>query len=250
MRGLEIFRKHFISFENCYVVIGGTACTILLDKAGGEFRATKDVDMVLIVENINEVFAKKFWEFIKDGQYRKNYSSQGKANFYRFEDPENDLYPAMIELFTRSPANLSIVLGSHLLPLHLADDISSLSAILLNDDYYNFLLEGKKVVDGMSILDEYHLIPFKAKAWCELTDRQNEGEIGLSKHIKKHKKDIANLLTLVIANKTVELKGIVLVDMIRFEKEMRKEELTEKTTGIKNMTIELYCSQLRTIYCL
>jgi hypothetical protein len=160
MRGLEIFRRHFIGFESCYVVIGGTACTILLDKAGGEFRATKDVDMVLIVENINEVFSKKFWEFIKNGQYRKNYVGQEKANFYRFEDPEDDSYPAMIELFTRIPLGVKLVPSSHLLPLHLADDISSLSAILLNDDYYNFLLDGKKVVDGVSILDEYHLIPF------------------------------------------------------------------------------------------
>ncbi|KAF0222982.1 MAG: hypothetical protein FD179_1818, partial [Erysipelotrichaceae bacterium] len=47
-----------------------------------------------------------------------------------------------------------------------------------------------------------------------------------------------------------ELKGIVLEDMIRFEKEMRREELTEETIGIKNMTTELYCSQLRTIYLL
>ena len=97
-------------------------------------------------------------------------------------------------------------------------------------------------------MDEYHLIPFKAKAWCELTDRQNAGEEGLSKHIKKHKKDIAVLLSLVILGKTINLNGMVLQDMIRFEKEMQKEDINEKTTGIRNMSTQLYCSQLKAIY--
>ncbi len=184
MRGLELFREHFFGFEHCYVVIGGTACTILFEKAGGDFRATKDIDMVLIVEHISEEFGKKFWEFIKKGQYKTTFG-QEKAHFYRFENPENTQYPYMIELFSRSSLNFDIGHRGHLLPLHIADDISSLSAILLSDDYYNFLLEGKNIVDGISILDEYHLIPFKAKAYCELSDRQNKGEMGLSKHIKK-----------------------------------------------------------------
>lgn len=57
-----------------------------------------------------------------------------------------------------------------MIPLHISDEISSLSAILLNDDYYQFMIQGKRVIDGISVLDEKCLIPFKAKAWCELID--------------------------------------------------------------------------------
>ena len=154
----------------------------------------------------------------------------------------------MIELFSRAPVEFEINSGSHLIPLHIDDDISSLSAILLNDDYYNFLQTGKKMIDGISVLDEFHMIPFKAKAWCELTDRQSMGEEGLSKHIKKHKKDIATLLTLVTKNRKITLDGMVLRDMIRFKDQMESEELTEQTTGIKNMTTQSFCLQLKDIF--
>ena len=52
------------------------------------------------------------------------------------------------------------------------EDISSLSAILLDDDYYEFLKQGKVTVDGVTVLDAAYLIPFKAKAWMDLTDRK------------------------------------------------------------------------------
>lgn len=248
MRGVDIFREHFIGFEHFYVIIGGTACTLLLNEMGGDFRATKDFDIVLLVENIGKEFAEKFWKFIENGHYQNRFMSQTKGKFYRFEKPKNDQYPFMIELFSRAPVEYEIVSGSHLIPLHIDDDISSLSAILLNDDYYKFLQGGKKMIDGISLLDEFHLIPFKAKAWCELTDRQLTGEEGLGKHIKKHKKDIAVLLTLITTVKRVTLDGMVLKDMIRFENEMKSEELTELTTGIKNMTTQSFCLQLKDIY--
>ena len=114
---------------------------------------------------MNREFAEKFWEFIKAGNYINMYKGLEYKNFYRFEKPANSMYPTMIELFSRVPTDYEIVPDSHLFPLHIADDISSLSAILLNDDYYNFLLNGRIIVNGLSVLNELHLIPFKAKAW-------------------------------------------------------------------------------------
>lgn len=61
--------------------------------------------------------------------------------------------------------------------------ISSLSAILLDDDYYEFLKQGKVTVDGVTVLDAAYLIPFKAKAWMDLTDRKAAGEHVDSKNI-------------------------------------------------------------------
>ena len=60
--GLDKFQENFTVFENQYVVIGGTACSVLFDNQGTEFRATKDIDMVLIVEVLTKEFAEKFFQ--------------------------------------------------------------------------------------------------------------------------------------------------------------------------------------------
>jgi len=56
----------------------------------------------------------------------------------------------MIELFARTEFKLRE--PNVLTPIHIDDDISSLSGILLNRDYYNTLLKGRVVVNGLSVL--------------------------------------------------------------------------------------------------
>jgi len=248
MRGLDIFNQHFAGFEDCYVLIGGGACTILLEEAGGHFRATKDLDVVLIVENIGSEFAERFWSFVKQGKYQFGFTEQSRGHYYRFEKPENEAFPVMLELFSRIPEGRGLKMGSHLLPLHIADDVSSLSAILLIDEYYDFLKEGAVRVNGISILDEKHLIPFKAKAWCDLMDRHLAGEKGLSKHIKKHVKDVVTLLTLVSEDEKINLSGGILDDMTRFVRAMQLLDVSESTTGVKNMTTKRFCNLLVSLY--
>lgn len=34
VRGLEIFRQHFKDFTDNYIIIGGTACDIIIDNIG------------------------------------------------------------------------------------------------------------------------------------------------------------------------------------------------------------------------
>lgn len=213
VRGLEKFKEFFENYGNNYVLIGGTACSIIFDEIGLDFRATKDLDVVLIIENLNDDFANQIWEFIKAAGYQ---IEEGKnKKFYRFNNPKDKSFPKMIELFSRNNS-IILVSNAHLEPIHISDDISSLSAILLNDDYYNLLLEGKRTILGYSVLDEKYLIPFKAKAWCEMTDRQENGEEGLSKHIKKHFRDIYRLSRIVVQTEKVSISGAVYDDMERF----------------------------------
>lgn len=67
--GTEInsFIEKFKDYADCYTVIGGTACDILMTEAGTDFRATKDIDMILIMEARYKEFAHIFWEFIREG---------------------------------------------------------------------------------------------------------------------------------------------------------------------------------------
>ena len=48
VNGIEKFKKFFEGFEDCYVVIGGTACEIHEEIYAQTPRATKDIDMGII----------------------------------------------------------------------------------------------------------------------------------------------------------------------------------------------------------
>ena len=43
--GIEEFADFFSGYEDCYTIIGGAACEILLSEVPGGFRATRDIDM-------------------------------------------------------------------------------------------------------------------------------------------------------------------------------------------------------------
>lgn len=214
INGLNRFREFFQKYNTNYVLIGGTACAIIFNEIGQDFRATKDLDVVLIVENLNKEFGIQFWNFIKEADYTIE-SNPDKKNFYRFTKPKKTDYPKMIELFSKNEV-IDMPSDIHLIPIHISDNVSSLSAILLNDDYYNFMINGIKNIDNIAVLDEKHLIPFKVKAWCELIERRNNGEQGQSKHIKKHCRDINNLMSLLIPNDKVTIEGMVKEDMETF----------------------------------
>lgn len=61
VHGLEKFRAYFEDLTSQYVIIGGTACDILMDELGAAFRATRDLDMVLILEALDPSFGVIFW---------------------------------------------------------------------------------------------------------------------------------------------------------------------------------------------
>ncbi len=64
--GWELFREYFSGYEDSYVVIGGFACEVLLRNEQIDFRATKDIDMILLVEDKLPEFGHTFWNFIKE----------------------------------------------------------------------------------------------------------------------------------------------------------------------------------------
>ncbi len=49
VRGLYIFRDYFKGFSDNYVIIGGTACDLIIDDAGFYARVTKDIDIILSI---------------------------------------------------------------------------------------------------------------------------------------------------------------------------------------------------------
>ena len=91
--GLDIFKKYFSEYPQNYIIIGGTACDIIVAEAGFVPRATKDIDIVLIVEALNSDFVKQFWLFINEGKYLQREKSDGQRQYYRFMKPQNTNFP-------------------------------------------------------------------------------------------------------------------------------------------------------------
>ncbi len=230
VKGLDVFREHCRGFEDQYVLIGGAACDILFTNNEGDFRATRDLDMVLIVEALTPELGECFWAFIEAGGYRNKTTSAGTPQFYRFDKPGNDMYPKMIELFARTEYVLKGADG--LTPIHVGDDVSSLSAILLNEDYYKILLEGRTVVQGLSVLRPEYLILFKAKAYLDLNAKRTSGANVDSRDIRKHKNDILRILTEFMPERVSELPETVHNDIREFVE--RLEEETFDSNLMKN----------------
>nr|MDA3785494.1 hypothetical protein [Deltaproteobacteria bacterium] len=87
VKGLDRFKEHFQEFADQYILIGGVACYLAMDDAGLDFRATKDLDIVLCVEALDKYFVKAFWNFIREGEYQIQEKSTGEKQFYRFYKP-------------------------------------------------------------------------------------------------------------------------------------------------------------------
>ena len=206
--GWELFRKYFSGYEDSYVVIGGFACEVLLRNAEIDFRATKDIDMIVLIEDKLPEFGRIFWNFIKEGGYKCGWRQDTKLHFYRFTEPKSG-YPAQIELFSRLP-NYHLNADSTIIPIHIDDEVSSLSAIVMNDDFYELLHEGKTTVDGISTIRAAYLIPFKMHAWINLMEKKEKGEHVNEKDLKKHKLDVFRLLQIVPDDANVQLKGLCL----------------------------------------
>lgn len=246
IKGIEKFREAFAGFEEQYVLIGGAACSLLFEDSGGSFRATKDLDIVLIIEALSEEFARRFWKFVQEGGYQINRRSDGIPRFYRFEKPEMREYPAMLELFTRRAVDW-IDQEAVLEPLPLGEDISSLSAIILNESYYQMVRQGSEQVEGVTVLGAEYLIPLKAKAWLDLSQAQMERHID-KRDISKHKKDIVRLATLLSAGKKRILPEEVKKDMEQFLEEYIKAPIQPKDLGIRGITADQIVTRLREVY--
>ncbi len=247
--GIESFRKQFEGMEGQYVIIGGTACDLLMSEVGGDFRATKDIDIVLIVEGLTAEFGQRFWEYVVTAGYEHKNKSTGEAQFYRFSHPASSQYPFMIEIFSRKSDNLILPKDAVITPLPLDEELSSLSAILLDENYYEFIRTGIVQVDGIAILDAIHLIPLKAKAWVDLSEQKHTDSNSVdSRDIKKHKNDIYRLATLLTPEMKIHIPEEIHTDICTFLNTIRDDDVNLKQLGIRGMTVSDVIDRLKNVY--
>ncbi|WP_432314470.1 hypothetical protein [Collinsella aerofaciens] len=245
--GLDRFSEYMKGLEDCYAVIGGTACDIIMSEADLDFRATKDIDVILLVENRLPDVASAVWRLVRDGGYDCGRRSSEGVNFYRFTKPSAAGFPSMVELFSKAPSFIKEPEGLTVVPLPAGDEVSSLSAILLDDDYYAYMRSGRKTIGGVTVLDEVHLVPFKAKAFLDLSRRRAAGEKVDSSNVKKHKKDVFRLAQLFTPNTSSTLPESIRSDMAEFCEKVLVEGVPLKQMGIP-LTLDEGVELLRSVY--
>lgn len=247
MRGIDKFRERFAGHEGEYVLIGGGACDLLFGEVGQDFRATKDLDLVLLVEALTPGFGRVFWDFVREGGYENRQKSSGKPQFYRFSKPKDPTFPAMLELFARTDINLGDR-DSGLMSIHIGDEVSSLSAILLDEEYYKLLMENRVSAGGVAVLSVEGLIPFKAKAWLDLSAKRADGKAVDEKSVKKHRNDVCRLATLLAGNERPTMSEGVLADMRRFIEAYESDPVDPKAIKIKGVGAQQVVEVLKDVY--
>jgi hypothetical protein len=251
--GLALFIQHFEPYTDHYVLIGGSACDWQMEQKGLPFRATKDIDIILIVEALSNEFVNHFWRFIKDGEYAIAQVGE-KKQFYRFIKPQVARFPAMIELFSRRPDLIKEVEGMHLTDIPTGEEASSLSAILLDEEYYKFALSNTQLMDGLHLANDFALICMKARAFINNAKRKAEGKEVRSGDISKHKNDIIRITATLTPNVVIPVPAIVKQDLAEFiiviktEKTDVKQILKEQ--GGANTSLEQIIDQLEITFAL
>lgn len=203
---------------------------------------------MLCVESLDREFAEAFWEFIRLGAYENRQKSTGKRLFYRFHGPRTEGFPEMLELFARVPDALDLKADAAITPIPVDEEISSLSAILMNDDYYNFVMAQRSTIDGLSLVKADGLIPLKARAYVDLSNRKAAGEAVDSKNIRKHKNDIFRLFTVLDRDAKITLPVSLQQDLTIAFSLIAQDPPDLKSLGISRITLSEVLGELRSFY--
>ena len=119
-------------------------------------------------------------------------------------------------------------MDSRIIPVHIDEDVSSLSAIALDEDFYAFMKTGRRVVDDISILGAEYIIPFKMYAWLNNIDLKKQGIRVNSDDIKKHKNDVFRLLPLINPDVKIQTDGNVRGTVRSFIEKMESEVVADE----------------------
>ncbi len=248
MIGLDTFKQHFKDDSESYIVIGGAACEEYFESMGMIFRATKDIDMILVVEGMNADFVTRFWSFIKEGVYERKERSEGRQ-YYRFMNPENANYPDQLELFCRVSDSITPLEGDRFTIIPTEEDISSLSAILMDDDYYHFTRQNCIHENELNRANQIALVCLKAKAFLDLSERKADGQHIDTKTINKHRSDVFRLAATFTGDDKIDLPASIKTDMSVFIKMMEVEPPQTKeilkAMGITTLSTEQLIRQLK-----
>lgn len=109
--------------------------------------------------------------------------------------------------------------------------------------------EGEYVlIGGGAVLSVEGLIPFKAKAWLDLSAKRAEGQAVDEKTVKKHRNDVCRLATLLTGKEHPAMSDGVRADMRRFMEAYESNPVDPKAIMIKGVGAQQVVEVLKNVY--
>ena len=119
----------------------------------------------------------------------------------------------------------------------------------MDDGYYDFIHDSKIDIDGIPTVPPEIIVPLKARAWLDLTERRDAGEKVDGNDIKKHKNDVFRLFQVIEPDKGVALPEVIKDDMQRFMEAVTADPpQTLKPFGLGGTKFEEIVELLQSIY--
>ena len=221
--GIDKFKEFFKDYPDSYIAIGGTACDIVIEDAGFVPRATDDIDIILIVEALKPDFVRRFWEFVNEGQYNSKQKDFESRKCFRFSKPQRPDFPKQVELFCKTPEVIDLYPEAYLTPIPAGEGLSGLSAILLNDDYYQYTLLHSKHKDDVHFANIEALICLKSFAYLDNKRLKEEGRDIKTRDVVKHKYDVFRLVFLLKPDEAFELPESIKKDLQHFADDVKND---------------------------
>lgn len=257
--GLDTFSNYFKEYRDSYILIGGAATDVWMQELGLPFRVTKDLDIIIVIEALESKFVQHFWKFIEEGDYEIREGSNKQPKVYRFINPRIENYPEQIELFTRVPDILGDFTDTHLTPIPIGAEMRSLSAILMNEEYYAFTKDNSDIIGELHLATTPAIICLKVKAFLDIRERllnedweDSNERSNLERDYKKHRNDIIRVSLVLGSGDSIELKNPMAEDLISFIDIAKKDAINYKQIarnfGVGTMTRDDIFNRLKDVF--
>jgi hypothetical protein len=146
---------------------------------------------------------------------------------------------------------LTLPESARLTPIPLDEDLSSLSAILMNEAYYRYTIEHSELVEGVHVSNIESLICLKCRAYIDLARRRAEGEAIDSRKVNKHKRDVFRLTAMLDATERFDLPTDLSRDVRTFVEKVRADMPNSdalKAMGIYGFSAEEILERLLEVF--
>jgi hypothetical protein len=209
----------------------GSALSLIYEKENRPSRATRDLDVVVLFSAQTPNFIKAMARFAQEGGYQDVHASPNYCS-YRFANPKAYGFPKQIELFTKDE-KLGFSLKKNIQHLSL-DSTVSFSSIVLDPVYFDYIAAHSKK-DEVTYIEDYAIVPLKAKAYVENQKLLIAGIPGISEEtVRKHARDIIRFVR-DFQPKKIDLPPEIKKDCQSFLDEVVKGGFSvEQITGAKN----------------
>ena len=223
--GLSHFQDYCKDFGEHYVVVGGFATIMLLDKELQDHgKATFDIDLVLLTTTSVEM-SKKIKEYVQEGEYTIQIGDKDQYRYYRFIEPKKENFAKEIELFASNENDLNLDDNQRIIPIDPEEGLYSLSAIMLDPEYFNMIKDNVEKDLRAPCTNTQATIMLKISAFNDLKKTGN-------KKWRKHRSDILKLSLLLTGEEKIKFVGRMKDD---FDSFIYHLENNKKKKGIRDI---------------